>query len=215
MGGARARESLDVALLKHRARRGRAGDGGRGAELLLVAAVLAGVLAAVLPASGQRLSEVELRAGFLYNFARFVEWPADAGPRDREPFVIAVLGDPGLARALRAGLEGRELRGHPVEVRDARNLEEIEGAHLLWIGEGWEGRLEKVLEFLGQRPVLTVSGIEGFAGRGGIIELYRVGSRFRFSIDEREASRRGFRVSSRLLSLSRPRPASARGRGTR
>jgi len=177
-------------------------------------ALCAIALAAFTPVAGQQLSEVEVRAGFLYNFARFVEWPPGGGPEGDRPFVIAVLGDPELARALRAGLAGKRLRGHPVEVRDVRDLQGIGGAHLLWIGKGWQRRLHEVLHRIGERPVLTVSDIPGFAGHGGIIELYRLGSRFRFSIDERAASTRGLRVSSRLLSLSRPRPAAARGEGT-
>jgi len=204
-----------VALLTRGARRGRAGHVGRGAGTLLALTLCAALLLALSPAVGQRLSEVEVRAGFLYNFARFVEWPPGAGPEGSQPFVIAVLGDPELAQALRAGLAGKRLRGHTLEVRDVRNLDGIDEVHLLWIGKGWQARLREVLERLGERPVLTVSEIPGFAGRGGIIELYRLGSRFRFSIDERAAGVRGLRISSRLLSLSRPRPAAARGEGTR
>ena len=171
------------------------------------------VLAMLPPADARkRLSEVEVRAGFVYNFARFVEWPPGALPGDSQPFVIAVLGDRELARALSEGLAGKQLRGHDIVVREAHSPADLDGAHLAWIGNSWRDRLREILDRVGNRPVLTVSGIEGFAGSGGIIELYRLGTKFRFSIDEQAAARHGLRISSRLLSLARPRPASPRGR---
>ena len=171
------------------------------------------VLAALPPAdAGKRLTEVEVRAGFVYNFARFVEWPPGALGGDSQPFVIAVLGDRELAQALSEGLAGKQLRGHEIVVREAHSPADLDGAHLAWIGESWQDRLPEILDRVGSRPVLTVSGIEGFAGNGGIIELYRLGTKFRFSIDERAAAQHGLRISSRLLSLARPRPASARER---
>ncbi len=203
-----------MAFLRRSARPGRAGARGRGAASLLVLALCVALLGAIAPATGQGLSEVEVQAGFVYNFARFVEWPPDAHPAKDAPFVIAVLGDPELARALESGLAGKRLRGHPVRVVETRELADLDGAHVAWIGEGWAVRLPEVLRRLGDRPVLTVSAIPGFSGRGGIIELYRAGNRFRFSIDEAEAARRRLRLSSRLLSLARPR-AAGEGRADR
>jgi hypothetical protein len=143
--------------------------------------------------------EYEVKAVFLLNFARFVEWPAATAP---EPYVVAVLGDdpfgPLLDRAFEKGGGGRRW-----EVRRIARVESAGGSQILFISRSEAPRLAAILGPLRGAPVLTVSYIPDFARRGGMIGLRLEDRRVRFDIDLTPASASGLRLSSQLLKLAR------------
>ena len=145
-------------------------------------------------------SEYEVKAAFLLNFARFVEWPPEKGPG---PFVVAVLGEDPFGPALDRTFEGNGVAGRSSEVRRLPRLEDAGRTQILFIGKSEERRLPAILAALRGTHVLTVSDIPGFAERGGMIGLRLEEGRVRFDINPEPATESGLKLSSQLLKLAR------------
>jgi uncharacterized protein DUF4154 len=151
-------------------------------------------------AIGQPPTEYEVKAAFLLNFARFVEWPPEKG---QGPFVVAVLGEDPFGPALDRTFEGNGVGGRPSEVRRLPRLEDASRTQILFIGKSEERRLPAILAALRGTHVLTVSDIPGFAERGGMIGLRLEERRVRFDINPEPAAESGLKLSSQLLKLAR------------
>lgn len=154
----------------------------------------------LVAAAGQPPTEYEVKAAFLLNFARFVEWPAD---KASGPFVVAVLGHDPFGPALDRAFEGSGIAGRPWEVRRAARLEDVARSQILFVSRSEESRLEAILAALRVTPVLTVSDIPGFAERRGMIGFRVEERRVRFDINPVPASESRLRISSQLLKLAR------------
>ena len=141
-----------------------------------------------------------MKAVFLLNFARFVEWPAPPGP---EPFVLMVLGDDPFGATLDRAFENGSAGGRAWQVRRVGRLEGAGRPQILFISLSEERRLPAILAALRGTPVLTVSDIPEFARRGGMIGLRLEERRVRFDIDLSPASASGLRLRSQLLRLAR------------
>lgn len=148
----------------------------------------------------------QLKVAYLYNFTRFVDWPP---PVQNRPFVIAVMGDPGLADALRVlEREGREAEGRPIEVRELGRSDDAEAADLLFLGRDANGQVEAIARKTAGQPVLLVGDTPGYAGRGVAIELFRKpdvfrkAERLRFRIDPEAIKGRGLTVSAQLYDVA-------------
>ena len=149
-------------------------------------------------AGGDTPYEAELKAAFLYNFAKFAEWPGLPGGAS---IVMCVLGDDAVASSLGTIIGGQAIDTHPVEVKPIA-LATGHTCHVLFISARVPGGTGHVLSSLGGRPTLTVSDARGFAGSGGMIELFVMHDRMRFAIDVDAVQRSPVRLSSRLFSLA-------------
>jgi hypothetical protein len=142
----------------------------------------------------------EVEAAFLYNFARYVEWPEAV---DDGPLVVGVLGEDPFGDVLDRTFAGKTVRNRPFKIRRLARVEDAARIQILFISQSEEGRLDAVLQTLRGAPVLTVSDIRDFATRGGIIGLRIEERKVRFDIDPDRASRAGLKLSSQLLKLAR------------
>jgi len=145
-------------------------------------------------------SEYDVKAAFLFNFAKFVEWPADALPADGT-FVIGVAGADPFQRALR-DLEGASVAGRRLVVRRWTRLEEAPACQILFISASEEERLPAILQRIGGRPILTVGDADGFAARGVMINFRTREQKIRFEINLASAEAAGLKLSSQLLKLA-------------
>jgi hypothetical protein len=150
--------------------------------------------------SAQSAPEPTLKAAFLYNFAKFAEWPADAAPAD--PLVICVLGDPAIADALDETLKGRMIDGRKVAVSRVKR-DGLRACHVLYLAGLDTKAANQMVDELKSAPVLTVSDREQFALDGGIAGLFVEQGRMRFAINVDAVQRCRLRISSRLLSLAK------------
>lgn len=148
-------------------------------------------------------AEHQVKAAFLYNFARFVDWPAWALDGARSPFIIGVLGDDPIADTLTLMLADKDVRGHPIEVHRWSEARDIDRAHILYIGPEESFVLPRVLQSVEGRPVLTVADIDAFAERGGMVGFRVEDRRVRFDINIDKATEAGLSMSSQLLKLAR------------
>jgi uncharacterized protein DUF4154 len=187
-----------MAILTHRHGSPRAGvaRAWKGALALILAWI-------VIPASGgaqTQFLELRVEAAFLYNFAKFVEWPQDAP--GSAPITFCVLGDESLYGALAESLASKRIDGRPLVARQIAQPQEGLGCQIAFIGWAEKKRLAGVLDVLVGSPVLTVADFEPFAHRGGMIQLIKEGNKFRFAINVDAAKRHGFHISSKLLQLA-------------
>lgn len=143
--------------------------------------------------------EYKVKAAFLLNFTKFVEWPA-AGASASAPFSICILGEDPFGTALESIVEGERVNGRRLVVQRVRP-HEAQSCQVLFAGKG-EGDLGKILQEL--RPgVLTVGEGTRFLHEGGMIAFVLESRRVRFDINQTAAARAGLLISSRLLNVAR------------
>lgn len=172
---------------------------GRIGLLSLVLPVLMLARTAAVDAQPARVDEDQIKAGFLFNFVRFVEWP----PPSSGPLVIAILGDETLAAVVERVVAGRTAADRPVVARYLRDGDNVAGSHLLYVSPAWRGRPADLLQHTRGAPMLTVGESVQFLRDGGIIRLYTDGDRMRFQINRENAGVAGLKISSHLLGLAR------------
>jgi hypothetical protein len=158
------------------------------------------LLAAPGTARAQVASEYDVKAAFLYNFTKFVEWPSAAFD-ERSDFQLCVLGEDPFGRSLKV-VENEKVAGRGITLLRTPKLEEAEGCHILFISRSERSRISQILLDLGTAPVLTVADTDGFLSHGGIINFKLEGSKVRFEINQEAAERVGIKISSKLLRLA-------------
>lgn len=171
-------------------------------QLRLLVLVCLAVLLAGPAVNADLPGEYEVKAAYLYNFARFVEWPAAALPPADKAFVVAVLGDDPFDGALESALAGKQILQRPLIVRHVDRPEDASGAQIVFISASEAPQLERALALLSGRSVLTVGESEGFARQGGMIGFRVEARKVRFDINPQEAARARLKISSQLLRLA-------------
>jgi hypothetical protein len=146
--------------------------------------------------------ESEVKAAFLYNFAKFVEWPPDAFPEPSAPLAFCVYGDDPVSASLDAVTRGETLNGRRLVVRRLRDLLQVRECHVLFISAAEKGRLPEALSALRDARVLTVGEGQGFLDKGGMIRLFLQQNRMRFDINLDAAEACALKISSKLLRLA-------------
>jgi hypothetical protein len=146
-------------------------------------------------------TEYEVEAAYLSNFGRFVEWPARTGAAN-DAFNVCVLGADPFGPLLDAGLKGEIINGAPMVARRIATPEEAAGCRILFLSFSKESQLTTILGALGNSNILTVSDMEGFTRRGGMIQFVLDGNRVRFEINLAAAQRARLTLSSQLLKLA-------------
>jgi hypothetical protein len=143
-----------------------------------------------------------LKAAFVYNFARFTDWP-DEVLAAGSPLTMCIVGDVEMSGALRALTSGQTAGNHQLIVRELDHDGDNRWCHILY-SSGLNSRaVAQLLSDVRDEPVLTISDTEGFAKLGGVAELYSEQGKMRFAINLESAQRSRVRLSSRLLSLAR------------
>jgi hypothetical protein len=147
-------------------------------------------------------TEYEVKAAFLYNFARFVEWPAEAGQVPGTPFVIAILGRDPFGAVLDETVAGKTVGGRPIEVRRVPRVDEARDAQIVFVSPSERANVAAILKALERPGVLTVGDTDGFATHGGAINFTVQARRVRFEINPSVAEQAGLKMSSQLLKLA-------------
>ena len=169
--------------------------------VLAVALCLAGARGSAGETPGDvRADEYRVKAAVVYNIARFVEWPSSAFAGQNEPVVVCVIGADPFGDVLEETLKGRTVLGRPVAVN--RISDAVDGCHVAFIAYSEQKRVEDLLDRLGATPSLTVSDIERFTDRGGIVGLATEGHRVRFDVNVSAAEHAHLTVSARVLALA-------------
>jgi hypothetical protein len=154
-------------------------------------------------------SEYLIKAGFIYNFAKFVEWPSTAFAEPDSPIVIGVLGTDPFGDIINHVVEGKKIgaRGFVIrrfkwskELKDQKDFKEC---RILFVSSSEKLHFEEIVDAVKGLPILTVGETPGFAERGGMIRLMLEDNRVRFEVNVDAAHYGNLNISSRLLTLAR------------
>jgi len=148
------------------------------------------------------MDELQVKAMFVYNFLKFVEWPVENALGARDPFVVVIIGEGATADAAERFLESRAIGERPVYVRRIRWDHSLDGARAAFIVEQDPKKLRRILDSAAAAGVLTIGEGEEFTTKGGVIGLLVQDRKVRFDVDTSAAQLAGLRVSSKILALS-------------
>lgn len=163
--------------------------------LLAILATVPGLAHAQAPTS-----DSAVKAAMLYNFTKFIEWPArtPAGP-----LTLCVIGQTTIADALAQAVRSKSTDGRPLDVIAIGSDKPLGMCDVVFVDASETQRAAPALRILRTRPVLTVSDSKDFARTDGISEFFAEGGRLRFVINTDAAGRAGLQISSRLLGLAK------------
>lgn len=173
-------------------------------RVLLAAGILVSLGAPVhcaANAAGGRggASEYDLKAAFLFNFARFVEWPPESFASAATPITIGILGDDPFGTSLDAIVANEEIHARKLLVRRFASLDDLGPCHILFISSSEAAHLDQIVARLGKRSTLTVGDTGSFTARSGMIEFETAHNRLRLRINLAAARAARLTISSQLL----------------
>jgi hypothetical protein len=163
------------------------------------ALVLAAVCTAHAAVGGADVTQPALNAAFLFNFAKFTEWPAAAR---KGPLNLCVLKDDASERALAKLVADARIDDRPLQVESGVTRSRLRGCHVLYIGDVPAAEARAIVADLRDASVLTVSNGEKFARHGGVIGLVIDAGKMRFAVNNDAAQRAGIKLAAQLLSLA-------------
>ncbi len=177
-----------------------------GRKIIILIAMIAICVCANVPvaisADSDHFQEYTVKAVFVYNFAKFVEWPPEAFETPETPLYLCVLGDDPFGDALES-IKGKVVQERNLLIRHLSKIEDLEECHILFISVSKKKQLPSILRKIKDLHILSVADMEGFARRGGIIGLLKEKNRIRLEINTDAADRSIIKISSKLLSLAK------------
>lgn len=147
--------------------------------------------------------EYRVKATFLYNFTKLVEWPAESFPEGNPELVIAIVGEDPFGATLDRIATNEGSRGRKLTIKRLKWNENLGKCHVLFISRSEKKHLQAILSKVDGAGILTVSEMEGFASSGGMIEFLFDEDRIRFDINREAATHGKLKINSRLLMLAR------------
>jgi hypothetical protein len=161
------------------------------------------LLAPGLTSYAQNVSEDQVKAAYVYNFAKFVEWPLRDFASPTAPLRFCVLDDRSFESVLIQFVKGRAVAGHPVIVVPVQDGDQSRDCHILFIGTSHAGQIRQIINVLRDANVLTVGETKGFIEAGGIINFVLQDDQVRFQVNHKAAKQAGLGISSRLLAVAK------------
>jgi hypothetical protein len=170
--------------------------------LIAVAAACAFLAIPVLHAQNPRPTDYQVKATYLYNFGRFIEWPGKVAAAQGGSFTVCVLGQDPFGPSLDATLAGETIGGKTVVAKRISSAEESGDCQILFLSLTDDSRLNKIIADLDKRAVLTVSDMSQFVKRGGMIQFVLEGKKVRFEVNLTATQHAGLTLSSELLKVA-------------
>lgn len=154
------------------------------------------------PAHAELTKEYQLKAAFLYNFTRFVNWPPERFPEKESPIVIGIWGTNPFGEELEKIVAERKINGRAITVRTVSSPADARSVHLMFVSAAETSRLDETLAQLHDAHVLTVGESQPFAAAAGIITFKLEGDKLRFAINLKASEQAGIKISAQLLKLA-------------
>jgi hypothetical protein len=169
----------------------------------LILALAAGILSCMVAAaqSGEP-SEYAVKAAFLFNFTKFVEWPDGSFNDPKAPIVLGILGDDPFGESLTSIVAGQSVDGRGIVVQKHRYGDDLRHCHILFVSASERSHVAQILASVQLASVMTVSDIDGFAEAGGLMQFVLEENRVRFVVNLDAAKQSKLRVSAKLLALA-------------
>jgi hypothetical protein len=170
--------------------------------LIAVAAACAFLAIPVLHAQNPRPTDYQVKATYLYNFGRFIEWPGKVAAAQGGSFTVCVLGQDPFGPSLDATLAGETIGGKTVVAKRISSAEESGDCQILFLSLTDDSGLNKIIADLDKKAVLTVSDMSQFVKRGGMIQFVLEGKKVRFEVNLTATQHAGLTLSSELLKVA-------------
>lgn len=167
---------------------------------------MTGVLAAALALGAAQetptLPEYVVKAGFLFNFAKYVQWPAEAFEKADSPIRIGIVGTDPFGDVLEKALKGKTVKGRPFEIQRFREPSAIARCHLLFVPRTERERLSEILKAVESWPVFTVGEDGGFCRGGGSANVLIEKETPRLEVNPDAAEKAKLTVDPKLLKVA-------------
>ena len=167
-----------------------------GCALLIL--LVAGNLGAANPST---FTPDEVEAAYLFNFGKFVEWPADRGAQT-QTFSICIVGQDNFGKKLDELITGETIQQRKIVARRLSSVANADECQIVYFGNSEENRIVDELRALDKKPIVTVSSLPLFLARGGMIQFLLENSRVRFAVNLPAARQAGLAMSSELLKVA-------------
>jgi hypothetical protein len=170
---------------------------------LFMVFMLYGFSAAALSTKAEKAkySEYKVKAAFLYNFTKFVEWPAEVFADPSLPISICIVGQDPFGKSIDT-IKDKTVKERKLLIRRYPWVEDLKACNLIFISPSENKNLAGILEKIKDMHMLTVSDMEGFADRGGMIHLNKGKNKIRLEINIDAVKQSGLKVSSKLLNIA-------------
>lgn len=169
----------------------------------VLAALLSLAAASSIRAQAGTSVEYQIKAAFLFNFAKFVDWPPDAFPSDKAPITLCMFRHDPFGSSLDEIIQGKTINNRAILARRTNELPDLKPCQLVFVDKEADKGLSDVLNSLKGTSALVVGESEGFAERGGGIQFFLEDNKLRFAINVDAIQRARLNVSSKLLALAR------------
>jgi hypothetical protein len=173
-------------------------------RVLLAALALGGASSAASPRQepAQALPEYVVKAGFLFNFAKYVEWPAEAFENADTPITIGIVGTDPFGEGLEKTFKNKTARGRTFVIQRFSEPAGIRRCHILFVPRSEKERLQEILKLVETRPVLTVGEDDGFSRAGGTTNILIEKEKPRLEVNPDAAEKAGLTIDSKLLKVA-------------
>jgi hypothetical protein len=148
-------------------------------------------------------AEYPIKLGFLYNFTKFVEWPAESYRDAGAPLTICIVGRDPFSADLEAELRTRKVGEHPVQVKALKATDPLSGCHIVFVPATEKGHFDIIMKDLAGSSSLTVGESDGFAAMGGVINLIVEENKVHFEVNPLAAERARLKISSKLMTMAK------------
>ncbi len=146
--------------------------------------------------------EYLLKAAFLYNFARLIDWPENTFKHNSDPFRLCLIGNDPFGAALES-LHNKKVRGHPLTIQRHLRLNNIDQCQMLFISRQEEEQIPTILKTINHAPTLTISEVPLFAEKSGHIRFFLNNNKLSLEVNLNAINQSGLKISSRILSLAK------------
>jgi hypothetical protein len=151
-------------------------------------------------------SEYLIKAGFIYNFAKLVEWPTASFAQPDSPIVIGILGEDPFGATLDRIVADKKINGRGLAVKRlkwSRDFKDLKDCNILFVSTSEKEHIESVIDAMKGLPILTIGDAPGFAKRGGVMNFVLEDNKVRFEVNVEAAKHADLTISSRLLTLAK------------
>jgi YfiR/HmsC-like len=156
--------------------------------------------------------EYEIKAAFLYNFAKFIQWPPHVFASSDAPLTLCVLGSDPFGPTLDDTVRAEHVEGRPIAVARPGDPGAAAGCHIVFVSSSEEARFAGILSRLDRRVILTVGEGPSFLAAGGHVSFFLEGNHVRFAVNTAALRECDLQVSSKLLRVARAHPLPQGGR---
>jgi len=149
----------------------------------------------------QTYAEYDLKAAFIYNFTKFIEWPNE-NKNNKPAMIVGIIGKDPFGPSI-SSIGGKNVRGKKLIIKDIEYLDNIRECDVLFIAASEKHRLKNILKYLVAKPILTIADTETFGERGVIINLYIENDKVKFEINAEAARKAGLKINPNLMMLGK------------